>query len=367
MTTARYPRRQLLAANEEAARFYRAELLGPNGGGPRAYLDNRGFAHLLEQTPWTVGYAPASWTGLRDHLTGMGFSEPLLEASGLLTRTRRGTTIDRFRNRITFGIRNINGDLVGFTARCSPLAGPDIPKYLNPPSSALYRKDAVLFGLGEQREHLRDGYNLVIVEGPLDALAVDHVNTLEGTRLAPLATCGTALTWAHVEVLKQRLKGRLLIAFDRDGAGARAAERAYMTLGGSIGVPYAASLPAGLDPADALADGGTARLKDRLLMVQPLRDRVIEQRIEAWPNLRTNAEARVACLRNVASLVAQMPAGEIAVAATKVSHRLALPTSTVTREITEAVTRLRRSSPATPQGTPRRTPARQQRLNAPGP
>ena len=103
---------RLVAAHEDAAEFYRRTLLGPEGAGPRRYLTERGFGALLDQTPWTVGYAPPGWTRLRDHLTDLGYRDQTLLDAGLTRTSRRGTPIDSFRNRLTFGIRDTDRALV---------------------------------------------------------------------------------------------------------------------------------------------------------------------------------------------------------------------------------------------------------------
>src|SRR5512144_567032 len=101
----------LLAANEDAARFYRDQLLASSSSGPRGYLTARGFGTLLEETPWTIGYAPAGWTSLVEHLRQQGYTGDTLLEAGLACRTRRNTLVDRFRDRITFGLRNSEGEL----------------------------------------------------------------------------------------------------------------------------------------------------------------------------------------------------------------------------------------------------------------
>ena len=101
----------LLAANEDAARFYRDQLLSSTSSGPSTYLTQRGFGTLLDETPWTIGYAPAGWTSLLEHLSQQGYTSAALLAAGLACRTRRNTLVDRFHDRITFGIRNPEGEL----------------------------------------------------------------------------------------------------------------------------------------------------------------------------------------------------------------------------------------------------------------
>jgi DNA primase len=335
-----YPRAELAEANEQAARFFREQLLANSAEGPRSYLEARGFAALLQDTPWTIGYAPAGWTSTRDHLLKQGFSSEVLLAAGLVTTTRKGTTIDRFRDRLTFGIRDLDGSLVGFTARCAPGASDTVPKYLNTSRTALYDKSSTLSGIGEQANNLRDGFNLVLVEGPLDALAVDLVNANHPTRLAPLALCGTAITHRHGAIISGLVQGHVIVAFDRDPAGMKAAEATYDVLSHRVTSLFAPSLPRRSDPAQALALAGPSGLRRHLMQLRPLADSIVDHRIEAWPNLGDNAEARVACLREVTRVVARMTPPDATHQAARLGDLLGLDQETVTRELADAVTAL---------------------------
>ncbi|GAB3785732.1 toprim domain-containing protein [Nocardioides ungokensis] len=335
-TPSELSRRELVEANEQAAHFFRSQLLAPSATGPRSYLESRGFAHLLQESSWTVGFAPGGWTAVRDHLTRLGFPPEVLQSAGLTCATRRGGAIDRFRERLTFGIRDVDGNLAGFTARCAPGAAQGVPKYLNTPHTALYDKSSVLFGLGEQRANLRAGANLVLVEGPLDALAVDLLND-GNRRLAPLAACGTAVTTRHGEILGRLVRSHVIVAFDRDPAGLKAAERTCAAISGHLRNPFAAALPHHADPAETLVQEGPEGLSRCLTRLRPLAQAIVDEHLDAWPNLSENAEARVACLREVSRVLARLGTGDINTHATRLTSVLGLGQGTVTRELTDAV------------------------------
>jgi DNA primase len=346
-------RRTLLAANEEAAAYFRAALLADAGAGPQDYLTDRGFAALLHDTPWTVGHAPAGWTRLRDHLRHRGYPDQALLNAGLVTTVSTGNLIDRFRGRLTFGIRNPDGDLVGFTARAAPRAGARVPKYLNTPGTALYDKSRSLFGLGEQAPRLRAGATPVLVEGALDALAVDLTNRDDAPRLAPVSPCGTALTTDQAALLGALSGGdRIVVAFDRDEPGARAAARAYTLLRLRFAALAATRTPPASDPADLLRLTGPTGLRHHLTNTTPLATRLVDDYLATWPQLRDNAEARVACLRDVARIVCRMTAPDLANQAGRLPYLLGLTQETVTRELIEA------ASPTTPEPAPGRVPHR---------
>lgn len=131
------------------------------------------------------------------------------------------------RDRVVFGIRNQAGDLVGFAGRAAPGAA-DVPKWINTPTTPLFTKGELLFGLAENRDLLAAGAIPVRVVGAMDALAVTLAGNGQTVGLAPL---GTALTAAQADALSRVTQGQpILYATDNDAAGAKAAERDYWQL-----------------------------------------------------------------------------------------------------------------------------------------
>jgi len=250
---------RLLAAVDTAARYYRDNLFADNGAGPRAYLTDRGVEHVLDHgSVWQVGYAPAGWTNLVQHLRAARFDDEESIAAGLITRCRRGTLIDRFRDRVVVPIRDhLDGNVIAFTARAAPGAGPAVPKYLNTPTTALYRKSDELLGLHEHRQALLAGVSPVLVEGAFDVLGM--AAAAAGDLLVPVSPCGTRVTsYQFAELVVAATSRRLVIAFDNDPAGRAASER---TLGlartAAPGFRLSTVLLAdGLDPAMAASLSG---------------------------------------------------------------------------------------------------------------
>lgn len=320
------PRDQLIAANEDAAQFYRRHLLGPDGVGPRRYLTQRGFATLLNDTPWTVGHAPATWTALHDHLSELGYSDEAQLGAGLTSISRRGQMIDRFRDRITFGIRDQQDQLVGFTARTGPV-GRD-PKYLNTPRTDLFDKSAELFGLGEATRSPARTY--VLVEGPLDAIAV----TIAEPATAALALCGTALTDKHALLLRSATHERLVLALDGDVAGTRALENAASVLCDDRAVAVRRPQQ---DPAGILAYEGPIALSRALSSARPAAEVLLEAHLAKWPDRLDSAEAAIGCLREAATMIARIRPADVAALATRLSHETRLPTLTVSTELVDAL------------------------------
>lgn len=343
---------RLTAAHLDAAQFYTARLRAPTAEPQRRYLAERGLADAAYSDRWQVGYAPDDWTSLTDHLRNLGYSDQTLLDAGLALQGRHRKLIDRFRDRITLGIRNRDGDTVGFIARAAPAAAPTVPKYLNSPNTVVYAKSETLFGLAEQADALASGATPVIVEGPLDVLAVDAANH---GRYAAVAPCGTALSSQHVADLRSRTDSqRVVVAFDPDTAGLNASINAYPTLANSF---RTLECPTDLsaDCADLLAHSGPNEVNAALVNVRPLSEAVIDAKLQPWQHELDNAEAKIAALRSAAKTITDL---HIATPARHVAHlaeQLDLPHETVTREVTEAATRESRtrhahqdSQPSTP-------------------
>jgi DNA primase len=334
---------------EEAHRFFAS---GVADSWVADYLARRGFGAEI-QAQWGAGYAPAGWQSLTGHLRGLGYSGQLIEAAGLARWSARGTLYDVFRDRAMFPVRSVNGTVAGFTGRAVPDAGEGVPKYLNSSGSVLYRKGRMLFGLNEQRDALAAGARPVLVEGPLDAIAV----SLAGCgRYAGVAPCGTALTDGQVKLLTGAVAGagEILVAFDADNAGLKAAVRAYGLLRPYFQRPMALRFAAGEDPASVLGTQGPARLAWLLEGACPLADVVIDVTVAGYERWLDTIEGKFGALRAVAPLVADMPADLVAQQVVRVASRLELTPAEVTAAVTDAVSATR----STPRNTSRPPPAR---------
>jgi DNA primase len=343
----------LLAANEDAATFYRRQLLGPEGDGPREYLRSRGFDALLGDTTWTIGYAPASWTAAHDYLSGLGYSDDLLLAAGLVSRTPRGTVIDRFRDRVTFGIRDEQLGLRGFTARRAPSTAKECPKYLNTPTTATYNKSEQLFGLGESQQLAAHATTAVVTEGPLDAIAIASATSSTHSRVRSLAVCGTAMSPAQARLVTSGAVDTAVVAFDSDVAGQRATLNAFAALATRSTAIRVARSPFG-DPAEVVALSGTSGIEQLLVGSSPGLETVIDDLVDAWPTRGRGAEANLCCLRHIATRLVSVQGLDAAEAARHLGARLHFGMDTVSRELSEAVTNDTRSSPD-PRPSNRRT------------
>jgi DNA primase len=316
--------------NALAARFFQGRL--PRSWVP-GYLEARGFSQEV-QACWGAGYAPARRDGLTRALRAQGCPDVLIEKAGLARRIRSGDLIDVFRDRVMLPVRSPSGMVVGFIGRAVGAAS-YMPRYLNSPRTCLYDKSAMLFGLCEARPLLTHGARPVLVEGPLDAIAV----TADcGGRFAGLAACGTALTAQHVSALAQlvdlRCRG-VLVAFDADPAGLRAAVRAYHLLWRLTEQIDIVDLPAGKDPAQILTEAGSAALTATLIrQAHPLADVLVDLEVGRWERWLQFAEGQVHALRAGAGLIAALPPSQVARQVVRLAARLNLDHAVVTEAVT---------------------------------
>ena len=164
---------------------------------------------------------------LLDHLRREGHDDRHIVAAGLARESSNQNLIDVFRDRLVLPVTN-NDDLtvVGFVGRVGPDGRPNTAKCLNSPSSDLSTKGRLLYGLGEEREALQQGVQPVLVEDPLDVLAIRAARQVQP--VVPVAVCGTAFTADHAQVLAETIGGReIAVAFDPDAAGQAGMARAH--------------------------------------------------------------------------------------------------------------------------------------------
>ena len=236
-------REKIFQILEEATGYFETNLKSNDEA--RNYLQKRGVA---EKTcvVFRLGYAPDEWRSLLTHLKNKKFTESDLEKAGLIKKNETGSNYyDRFRGRIIFPIADSAGRIVGFSGRI--LKGkPEDAKYLNSPETELFAKSRILYGLDKAKAEIRRRDFAVLVEGQMDLLMSHQAGVANA-----VASSGTALTDEHINLLK-RFSNRLLLVFDPDEAGFKAALRgAGLALTRGLEVKVAV-LPKGLDPADLI-------------------------------------------------------------------------------------------------------------------
>lgn len=234
------PSRRLEQVNRAAAAWFQHNLRDADRGtGAREYLAARGIGQMMIDQ-FGIGVAPTDWDGLLKTLTRQGFTPGELLGAGLLSARDKGTGYyDKFRARVMFTITDLRKRVVGFGGR---VLGEGLPKYLNSPDTPLFKKGQTLFAFDRAREAIGRTKTAVVVEGYFDAIALHQAGITH-----TVATLGTALTSEHVQVLR-RFAANVVLLFDPDAAGVRAALRGLeLFVNSGLGVKVV-TLPAGEDP-----------------------------------------------------------------------------------------------------------------------
>ncbi len=273
---------------KSTADYFHDQLFDPNNPAAIATLNYaRNKRGLSDDTlrRFQIGFAPPGWQNAVDLLTGLGYSEADLLATGIASRNEdSGRVYDRFRNRLMIPIRDERGRVVGFGARA--LAPDDNPKYLNSPQSDLFDKSHLLFALDMAKQSIRDASTAVIVEGYLDAIQAHQAGYTN-----VVAQMGTALTEAQLKLLAPRLADHIILSLDSDAAGQSATRRSLEVARQTLEADYAGRLsvdirvlvvPGAKDPDDLIREqpGQWADLvKDAL----PVADYVIDSEMAALP------------------------------------------------------------------------------------
>ena len=207
-------RSRLLAINKEAAKYFYFQLRAKQGELGLNYLRER---QLTDETihRFGLGYANKTADDLVRYLKGKGFSEELIREAGLCNTDEKHGMYDKFWNRVMFPIEDINHRVIGFGGR---VMGDGKPKYLNSPETPIFDKSRNLYGLNFARSS-RKG-NIILCEGYMDVIAMHQAGFNQA-----VASLGTAFTLGQAGLLKRYAK-EVLLSYDSDGAGVKAALRA---------------------------------------------------------------------------------------------------------------------------------------------
>ena len=272
-------RDQLHKALALAAGWFRSQLRSDDGTAALRYLrEQRGLSETTLES-FGLGYAPERWDGLLNHLQQVeGLNPELLEAAGLVVPRRGGDGFyDRFRHRVMVPICDRQGRIIGFGGRS--LDGSE-PKYLNSPETEVFEKGKHLFGLDKAVNAIRKDDRAVVVEGYFDVIALHAAGITNA-----VAALGTALSSQQITQLCRCCDGkRLILNFDTDRAGVRAAQRAIgeveqLALQGQLELRVL-QLPAGKDPDEFLKEHGAGEYRSLLDQAPLWLDWQIDQVLE---------------------------------------------------------------------------------------
>ncbi len=211
-------RSRLLALNRDAARFYYERLQAPEGERARAYMTRRCISKATA-TNFGLGCAPNEWGALERAMREKGYTDYELFDAGLVKKGSKGGWYDTFRDRLMFPVIDVQGRVIGFSGR---LLGEDGPKYLNSPETPVFNKGRNLFALNLAKKS-KSGY-ILLTEGNIDVVSL-HQAGFDSA----VASLGTSLTAEQARLIS-RYTGEVIIAYDNDGAGQKAAQRAISIL-----------------------------------------------------------------------------------------------------------------------------------------
>lgn len=269
-------RRTLLQLHSEATEWFHDNLLKKEVGAPaRDYLKKRGIDRAVAKS-WKLGYAPPGWDVFLNWALQRGYQRRQILQSGLVKlrdeNQPQGDVYDRFRDRLMFPICNDVGEVIAFSGRILQKDA-EAAKYINSPETPLFRKGNVLFGLHKTKRSLIEANSAIVCEGQLDLIAL-----FEAGMTNVVAPQGTAFTESQARVLK-RFVNEVILCFDADAAGKKAAERSLDALLQNDLIVRVAEMPAGEDPDSLIRKKGKEEFEARITSARDFFDYWIEREV----------------------------------------------------------------------------------------
>ena len=297
-------REKLQRAVSLASGWFRSQLQSPAGKEALAYLTTKRGLSAATQDAFQLGYAPDQWDGLLSHLQQVeGLAPEVLEAAGLVVPRKGGNGFyDRFRHRVMVPIHDRQGRVIGFGGRS--LDGSE-PKYLNSPETELFEKGKHLFGLDKAANAIRRDDRAVVVEGYFDVIALHSAGVNNA-----VAALGTALSSQQItQLCRVSDSKRIVLNFDADRAGIRAANRAIgeveqLAMQGQLELRVL-HLPSGKDPDEFLKDHGAGDYRALLDQAPLWLDWQIEQVLEERDLSRSDQFQQ--CVSELVALLGKLP------------------------------------------------------------
>ena len=207
-------RSRMLSLNRDAARFFYTQLSTPQGSAARDYMAKRRIGPATAKN-FGIGFAPDTWDSLEKAMREKGYTDFELFDAGLVRKGQKGGYYDTFRNRLMFPVIDVRGNVIGFSGR---ILGDGEPKYMNSPETLVFNKSRNLFALNLAKKS-KSGY-IILSEGNIDVVSL-HQAGFDSA----VASLGTSLTPEQARLIS-RYTNQVIIAYDNDGAGIKAAQRA---------------------------------------------------------------------------------------------------------------------------------------------
>lgn len=290
---------RLLELHNQAARFMHQMMMkSPAAQHARDYLKSRGYGKGMAER-WVVGWMPENAGTFLDWAREQGFTGRELCESGLAAlknenNPRAGIYV-RFRDRLMFPIHNDYGDIIAFSGR-QLRDDPNTGKYINSPETQLFKKSKVFFALDKARRHMTKDKYALLCEGQIDVIAC-HESGIGSA----IATLGTACTPEHARLLK-RYTSDVVICFDADAAGFKAADKAFTILAPEGMHIRMVMMPEGDDPDLLIKRDGADTFK---ALVENSREYfIVKLEHESSTRDLTSIRERTALARELADLIA---------------------------------------------------------------
>ena len=289
-------RSRILEMNVEAAKFFRRNLFDEKLGVPaRQYLIASRALESSVVKHFGLGYAPLEWNALRDHLRSLGYTYEEMTAGNLCNKSEKyeKSVYDSFRGRVMFPIIDVSGNIVAFGGR---VLDDSKPKYLNSSDTPAFKKSKNLFALNFAKNTTKDYF--IICEGYMDVIALHAAGFTNA-----VATLGTAITAEHARIIK-RYVSKVILAYDSDEAGRKAADRAIGLLS-DAGVDSKILVMKGAkDPDEFIKKFGREEFAKLLDASRSRFDYIIEKTVEKY-NL-SNADDKIKAAGELAGEIAKV-------------------------------------------------------------
>ncbi len=313
-------RRRMLDLNRDAARFFHTCLKAPEGRAAQAYMNARQITPPTA-TRFGLGAAPDTWDSLRNAMHELGYRDQELFEAGLVRKGKSGGFYDTFRGRLMFPVIDVRGDVIGFSGR---ILGDGEPKYMNSPETLVFNKSRNLFAMNLAKKS-KSGY-IILAEGNIDVVMM-HQAGFDSA----VASLGTSLTAEQARLIS-RFTNEVVIAYDSDGAGKKASQRAIGLLEKLDVKVKVLSMTGAKDPDEFIKLKGADAFRNLL----EKSENHIDYRLQTVTNKYdlTVDEQKVEFLKEASELVARLPGSvERQVYAMRVASLAGVPNDVVAQEV----------------------------------
>jgi len=320
-------RSRMLELNRDAARFFYEQLKTEGGRSAIDYMQRRGISPQTAKS-FGLGFAPNTWDSLRSAMKQKGYTDFEMFDAGLVRKGQKGGFYDAFRDRLMFPVIDVRGNVIGFSGR---ILGDGEPKYLNSPETLVFNKSRNLFALNLAKKS-KSGY-IILSEGNIDVVSL-HQAGFDSA----VASLGTSLTPEQARLIS-RYANEVIIAYDNDSAGIKAAQRAIGILEKLDLKVKVLRMSGAKDPDEFIKLKGADAFRNLLQASENQLDYRLRS-ISSRYDLSVD-EQKVAFLKEATGFLAQLPgAVERQVYAMRVAEMAGVPADVVSNEATNRRKRL---------------------------